>query len=140
MPKKHQNDPRSGQKDPKRIPRRPKTTPRGAPDDQKTDPERQDEKRTEPRGSWERLGPAQGRFPKSRRAPGGPFERPKRHQNRSQNDQKSKRKIKSKKKRSKTILDPSWGDLGPTWVPSWAKNRQKPWGNVVFREKSLFRC
>ena len=23
------------------------------------------------------------------------------------------------KNRSKTILDPSWGDLGPSWVPSW---------------------
>ena len=49
------------------------------------------------------------------RTPRAPFGRPKRHQNRSQNDQKSKRKIKTKKKRSKTILGPSWGDLGPSW-------------------------
>ena len=49
------------------------------------------------------------------RTPGAPFGRPKRHQNRSQNDQKSKRKIKTKQNRSKTILDPSWGDLGPSW-------------------------
>ena len=29
-------------------------------------------------------------------------------------------KSRGKKHRSKTILEPSWGDLGPSWVPSWA--------------------
>ena len=29
-------------------------------------------------------------------------------------------KNQDEKNRSKTILDPSWGDLGPSWVPSWA--------------------
>ena len=132
MSKKHQNDPGAPKNDPKTTTKRPQ-------DDQKRDPERQDEKRTEPRRSWDRLGPPQGRFPKFRRAPGGPFGRPKRHQNRSQNDQKSKRKIKSQKNRSKTILDPSWGDLGPSWVPSWGPGNALALRLPMFREKSLFR-
>ena len=94
MPNKHQNDPRSAQKRPQ--------------NDQKSDPERQDEKRTEPRRSWDRLGPPRCRFAHYRCAPRSPFGRSKRHQNRSQNDQKSKRKIKTKKN------DPSrsWIRLG----------------------------
>ena len=47
---------------------------------------------------------------------GGPFWHPKRHQNRPENDPKSTPKIKRQKKRSKTILVPSWGDLGPSWA------------------------
>ena len=101
MPKKHQNDPRSAQKRPQ--------------DDQKSDPERQDEKRTETKQSWDRLRSPTDRLAQFARTPGAPFGRPNRHQNRSQNDQKSKRKIKRPKNRSKTILDPSWGDLGPSW-------------------------
>ena len=54
-------------------------------------------------------------------APGAPFGRPKRHQNRSQNDKKSKRKFKTKKRRPKTILDPSWSDLGSILAPSWGQ-------------------
>ena len=75
---------------------------RGAQDDQKSDPERQDEKRTEPRRSWDRLGPPQGRLAQLRRAPGAPFWRPKLHQNGTEIDPKSKRKIKGQEKRSKT--------------------------------------
>ena len=117
--------PRAAKNNPKRSPRRPKTTPRGAQDDQKSDPERQDEKRTEPRRSWDRLGPPRCRFAHYPCAPRSPFGRPKRHQNRAQNDQKSKRKFKTKKRRPKTILDTSWSDLGPILGSIWAKNHRK---------------
>ena len=33
---------------------------------------------------------------------------------------KTDTKNQDEKKQSKTILDPSWGDLGPSWAPSWA--------------------
>ena len=111
-----QNEPRRAQDDPKRGQRRPKTTLRGTQEGQKSDPESQDEKKTEPRRSQDRLGPPTSRCAQFSGLPGAPFGRPKRHPNRSQNDQTSKRKIKSQKKRSKTILDPSWGDLGPSWA------------------------
>ena len=47
--------------------------------------------------------------------PWGALGSPKRHQNRLKNDAKTKRKFKSEKNRSKTIWDPSWGDLGSFW-------------------------
>ena len=116
-----QNEPRRAQDDPKRGQRRPKTTLRGTQEGQKSDPESQDEKRTDPRRSQDRLGPPTGRFAQFSRPPGAPFGRPKRHQNRSQNDQKSKRKFKTIKRRPKTILDPSWSDLGSILAPSWGQ-------------------
>ena len=119
-PKRAQDDPKQAQDDRKRGQRRPKTTLRGTQEAQKSDPESQDEKRTEPRRSQDRLGPPTSRLAQLSGASGAPFRRPKRHQNRSQNDQNSMWKFKSQKKRSKTILGPSWGDLGPSWVPSWA--------------------
>ena len=116
-----QNEPRRAQDDPKRGLRRPKTTLRGTQEAQKSDPESQDEKRTEPRRSQDRLGPPTVRFAELSRPPGAPFGRPKRYQNRSQNDPKSKRKFKTKKRRPKTILDPSWSDLGSILAPSWGQ-------------------
>ena len=47
-------------KTPKRPPERPKTTPKRAQDDQRSDLERQDDKRTEPRRSQDHPGSAQG--------------------------------------------------------------------------------
>ena len=123
----------------KRPQKSPKTTPSGVQEGQKSDPKRQDEKRTEPRRSQDRLGPPRGRLAPTSPVQACPFGRPKRHPNRSQNDQNSKRKIKRKKNRSKTILDPSWGDLGPSWAASWGKKRPKTWENVGPREHSLFR-
>ena len=141
-PKTSQNDPKIAQHDPKRGQKRPKTTPRGAQKDEKSESTPQDKKRSEPRRSWDRLGPPRCRFAHYRCAPRSPFGRPKRHQNRSQNDQKSKRKIKRQKNRSKTILDPSWGDLGPSWVPSWADLDPKivlsPRAALVFLKNHLF--
>ena len=108
--KKHQNDPRSAQKRPQEEP---KTTKKAIPNDKTTREPNQDDFKTV-------LDPSQGRFPKFRRAPGGSFGRPSRHQNGTKNDAKTQRKFKSQKNRSKTILDSSWGDLGPSWAPSWA--------------------
>ena len=74
--------------------------------------------------------------------PGGPFGRPNRHQNGTKNDPKTKRKFKRQKRRSKTILDPSWGDLGPSWVPSWADLDLKivlsPRAALVFLKNHFF--
>ena len=56
--------------------------------------------------------PQVGGYPQFTPTLGGSFCHPQTTQNETQNDQKSKRKIKRRKERSKTILDPSWGDLG----------------------------
>ena len=114
-----QNEPRRAQDDPKRGQRRPKTTLRGTQEGQKSDPESQDEKRTEPRRSQDRLGLPTGRFAQFSRPPRGSIWDPKTVQNRSNNDSKSKRKLKTKKRRPKTILDPSWSDLGSILASSW---------------------
>ena len=133
------NELRRAQDDPKRGQRRPKTTLRGTQEAQKSDPESQDEKRTEPRRSQDHLGPPTGRFAHFSRLPGAPFGRPKRHQNRSQNDKKSKRKFKTKKRRPRR----SWTHLGAILGRSWPHLGvilgQKPLENVMFREQSLFR-
>ena len=133
------NEPRRAQDDPKRGQRRSKTTLRGTQEAQKSDPESQDEKRTEPRRSQDRLGPPTSRLAQLSRPPGAPFGRPKRHPNRSQNDQKSKRKFKMKKRRSKTILDPSWSDLGSFWGAILGEETPETVYFKRFREQSLFR-
>ena len=119
----------TAEKAPKRPPERPKTTPKRPQNDQKSDPERQDEKRTEPRRSLARLGPPQVPDHKLARAPGAPFGRPKRHQNRSQNDQKSKRKIKSQQKPIQddlgSVLRRSWAVLGAILGP-WKRSGTTP--------------
>ena len=56
------NEPRRAQDDSKRGLRRPKTTLRGTQGAQKSGPESQDEKRTEPRRSQDRLGPPNRRL------------------------------------------------------------------------------
>ena len=122
------NEPRRAQDDPKRGQRRPTTTLKGTQEGQKSDPESQDEKRTEPRRSQDRLGPPTSRFAQFSRPPGAPFGSPKRHQNRPHTDETSKRKFKMKKRRSKTILDPSWSDLGSILAPSWGQFEPKTIG------------
>ena len=91
----------------------PKTTKKAIPNDKTTREPNQDDFKT----VLDPQGPSKPQFGVT---PGAPFGRPNRHQNGTKNDPKSKRKFKRKKNRSKTILDPSWGDLGPSWVPSWA--------------------
>ena len=138
-PKTTQNGPKRPQDGPKRDPRRPKTTPRGAQDDQKkrsrTTRRKKDRTKTILGPSWTPPGPictAQPCF-------GVPCWRPKRHQNRSENDQKSKRKI----KRQKSHPRRSWTRLGAILGRSWPHLEvnfgQKPLENVMFREQSLFR-
>ena len=133
------NEARRAQDDPKRDQIRPKRTLRGTQEAQKSDPQSQDEKRTDPRRSQDRLGPPTCRFAQFSRPPGAPFGSPKRSQidpttikNRSE---KSRRK-KGDPRRSWThlgaILGRSWPHLGVILGP-------KPLENVMFREKSLFR-
>ena len=110
MPKKHQNDPRSIQK---RSQEEPKTTKKAVPTNKMTRKPSQVDPKTV-------LDPPKGPEQRFVRTLGGSFGRPNRHQNGTKDDAKTKRKLKSQTKRSKTILDSSWGDLGPSWVPSWA--------------------
>ena len=39
---------------------------------------------------------------------------------------------------SKTLLEPSWVDLGSSWVPSWSQNRAPMQGGARFFENRLF--
>ena len=38
----------------------------------------------------------------------------------------------------KIVLDPSWVDLGSSWVPSWGQNRALALGGARFSENRLF--
>ena len=53
--------------------------------------------------------------------------------------EKSRRKFKMKKKRSKTILDPSWSDLGSFWGAILGEETPETVYFKRFREQSLFR-
>ena len=103
-----QNEPRRAQDDPKRGLRRPKTTLRGTQEAQKSDPESQDEKRTEPRRSQDRLGPPTGRFAYLSRPPGAPFGRP----NGTKIDPKTIKNRSEKSRVKKTDPRRSWTRLG----------------------------
>ena len=107
------NEPRRAQDDPKRGQRRPKTTLRGTQEAQKSDPESQDEKRTEPRRSQDRLGPPQGPICVPQRPPRGSIweakTAPKSIPKRS--------KIEAKNQESKKLIQ---DDLGPVLGRSWA--------------------
>ena len=79
--------------------------------------------KTPTRPSW---APPRGRAARFGVTFRGPFGHPKTAQNGSENDQKSKRKRRVNKKRSKRIKDPSWSDLGPfggaMWEPEGPKS------------------
>ena len=134
-----QNEPRRAQDDPKRDQRRPKATLRGTQEGQKSDPESQDEKRTEPRRSQDRLGPLTGRFAQFSRPPGAPFGRPKR----CNIDPKTIKNRSDKSRRKKGDPRRSWTHLGAILGRSWphlgVNLGQKPLESVMFREKSFFR-
>ena len=109
MPKKHQNDPRSAQKRPQEEP---KTTKKAIPNDKTKKGPNQDDLGTvldRPRADFQAQACPWGTIWEAKTAPKSI---PKRS--------KIEAKNQDEKKRSKTILDPSWGDLGPSWVPSWA--------------------
>ena len=109
IPKRFKHDPQRLQNDPKSSLKRVQDEAKRA---KKANPKRQDKKRSKPRRSQDRLGLPGGGDHQFVRAAGAPFGTPTRHQNRSPNDQKSKRKSKRPKNAFKTILDPSWCDLG----------------------------
>ena len=139
IPKRPKHDPQRPQNDPKSPPKRiqeeakraTKANPNGK---TKKEPNQDDLKTV-----FVPLGPSKPQFGG---VPGGPFWRPNRHQNEAENSSKTKRKLKRQKKPYKTILDPSWSDLGPSWAPSWADLdlRIVLWlKRRCFFEKSLFR-
>ena len=129
-PKQHQNDPWSAQKRPQEEP---KTT-------KKSRTTRRQENRTKTisRPSW--IGP-KGPNPRIR-SPLGCHLGGQIGTKTDKKDAKTKRKFKSQKNRSKTILDPSWSDLGPSWAPSWADLDLKivlsPRAGLVFLKNHFF--
>ena len=125
-----QNGARSGPKPPQEEPKKVK---KANPNGKTKKGPNQDDPKTD-------LDPPRGRVARYPVTPRGSFGRPNRQQNGTKNDAKTKRKIKSQKNRSKTILDPSWGDLGPSWVPSWGPGNALALRLPMFREHSLFRC
>ena len=79
----------------------------------KNDPKRQVERRTAPRRAHDRLGPARcGGVPPVYPHPMGTILAPQNDPKRNRKRSKIPAKNQETKKRSKTILDPSWGDLG----------------------------
>ena len=107
-----QNEPKRAQDSPKQGQWRPKTAPRGAQEGQKSEPKPQDEKRTEPRRSQDRLGPPTGRFAQFSGIPRGSIWEPKSAPKRNQKQSKIEAKNQDDKK---TIQD----DLGPVLERSW---------------------
>ena len=109
MPKKHQTDPQSAQKRPQNDP---KTTKKAIPNDKTKKGPNQDDLGTvldPPRAESRSIGVSWGSIWEAKTAPKSIRKR-----------SKIEAKNQDEKNRSKTILDPSWGDLGPSWVPSWA--------------------
>ena len=53
-------------------------------------------------------------------------------------DQNRCQKRSRKKKLLKIVLEPSWVDLGSSWVPSWGQNRALALGGARFFENRLF--
>ena len=103
---------KSSQEGPKRVQKRSQTASRT-----------KKRTKTPPRPSWD---PPRGRAAPLSLTFRGPFGHPKTAQNGSENEQKSKRKRRVNKKRSKRIKDPSWSDLGPfggaMWEPEGPKS------------------
>ena len=58
--------------------------------------------------------------------------------NRTQNETKFKTIFKSEKLLFKSLLGPSWADLGAFWRPSWAPIWRSRTRGRVFGEKSRF--
>ena len=120
---------------PKRRQNEPKRAKEAIPNDKTTREPNQDDFRTV-------LDRQKGPDHRYLRTPRAPFGRPNRHQNGTKNDAKTKLKFKSQKNQSKTILDSSWGDLGPSWVPSWADLDLKivlsPRAALVFLKTNFF--
>ena len=106
MPKKHQNDPRSAQK-------RPQNDSKTTKNDPKRDPERQDDKRTEPRGLQDRLGSLPGPIPQVQACPRGSIWEAKT----APKSIPKRLKIEAK---NQEVKKPIQDDLGPVLGRSWA--------------------
>ena len=91
--------------------------------------------KTTPRPSWDL---PRGRFAPFCLTSRGLFGRPKTTQNGTENDPKSKRKSRVEKKRSKTIKDPSWSDLGPFGGAMWEPEGPKSIGKRAISCKITF--
>ena len=100
---------RAPKNEPKRSPRRPKKRSR-------TTRRKKDRTKTILGPSWISPGP----IPQAQACPRGSILEAKTAPKSIPKRSKIETKNQDEKNRSKTILDPSWGDLGPSWVPSWA--------------------
>ena len=132
----------SAEKAPKRPPERPKTTPKRPQNGQKSDPERQDDKRTEPRRFQDRLGPVQGAGASLSAHPRGSFGSQigtKAEPKRSQNEAKIQESTKTDPRRSWTQLGAILGrlehHLGPTWT---SKLHSRPRWRSFFGKNHFF--
>ena len=135
-----QNEPRRAQDGPKRGRRPPKTSPRGTQEAKKSDPESQDEKRTESRRSQDRLGLNSGGvppvYPHPRGAIWDPKMAPKPIPKRSKIDAKIEDEKKATQDDLGAVLERSWFDLGPTLGSILAK---KYWKTYYFVKNTFLR-
>ena len=69
---------------------------------------------------------------------GGGFGRPKSSKIGPQTAANLRRFSRAKKMLFKSLLEPSWADLGPFWRPSWAPNMRSRTRGLVFGENSRF--
>ena len=140
------NEPRRAQDDPKRGQKRPKTTLRGTQEAQKSDPESQDEKRTDPRRSQDRIGPPMGPKRSLLCTPRGVIWEAKTAPKSIPKRSKIEAKIEDEKKATQDDLGPilgrSWVDLGPILGSILSKNHGKTqcFVNIhFFEDKSVRR-
>ena len=119
-------------------PKRPKIVPRRAEEGAKTIPNRKSNQEAHQDNPKTVQGAPQGRFAPLSLTSRGPFGRPKTTQNGTENDPKSKRKSRIEKKRSKTIKDPSWSDLGPFGGAMWEPEDPKSVGKRIISCKFTF--
>ena len=89
----------------------------------------------DPKSYWEAPSADQHR---QRALPWAPFGKPKRHQNRPLNDQKSNRKFKMKKEDPRQSWTCVGAILGRSWPHIEVHVGQKVMENVMFRDTSIF--
>ena len=135
-PKRAQESPRWSKTRPKATQDDPKRHPRGSKKRTRTARRKKDRTKTIPRPSWTAHQP----ICLVQRPPRGSIWEPKTAPKSIPKRTKIEVKNQDEKNRSKTILGPSWGDLGPSWVPSWGPRNALALRLPMFREHSLFRC
>ena len=106
-------EPKKAKKNPRSAPKRPQVEPKRV---KKANPNRKTKKgpnHDDPKTVLDSPEGGSARYPFT---PRGAFGHPKTTKNGTKNDPQKKRKSRCKKKRSKTIKDPSWSDLEDFWV------------------------